>query len=228
MISAATWVRALAPVGLVWLGADADPRQAERPGTDAKGPARQVTQLDDTVTPAGLRRVQVHITLLGPGVTEASVMQLMERLIEDFAPWSVELELSYERDLRARAHVVKRLSEVHSVVSTMQHGSAETFQVYVAELQIDEDGNGVPDFTAAPIVIRRADGGAQRRGVIVDPSVVSPHNAELTYQLGVALGLWTSPDDPPCQRLRRRRQSTAAADRPYRTLPIVVDAKEER
>ena len=228
MNAASNLAKASAVVGLLWLLGGVNPCWGETHGTEPPGSATRVTQPGEQGQPADVRRVLVHFNLLGPGVTDASLTQLTTRLIEDFAPWSVELVFSWERDLRDRPRVVKRIADVASVATTMGQGSAETLHVYVADLRIDEDGNGVPDFTAAPLVVRRDDGSTAPGGVMIDRSIANPHSAGLTYQLGLALGLWESPDDAACQRLQRRRKPTAVVDQQHRAAPIVIDAREER
>ena len=228
MISLSSSARASVVVGLIWLVGGVNHCLAQRIATDERNPPPQVARPSDPPRPAEVRAVRVHMTFMGSGVTDASVMQVMARLIEDLVPWPVALDLSYERDFSDRPGVVRRLSDVPSPETVASSRLEETLDVYVAEVRIDEDGNGVPDFTAAPLIARRADGSTAGRGVLIDRSAVSPHNAELTYQIGLTLGLWHSPDDPGCHRLQRRRKPSAVADRQHRVAPIVVAAKEER
>ena len=134
--------------------------------------------------------VKVNVFVPTHLLSNATVNAQISALQADYDDWNLILAVDWARIDGTPHDVIETKAEVATMKSNYADQPDAQLNVYVSDIDIDEDTNGQPDFSGQATFPWEPDALTAQGGIIVDFGAIGGNKTTLTHEVGHALGLW--------------------------------------
>jgi hypothetical protein len=143
--------------------------------------------------------VRVRLHVLDPEITELDepertneISGQVDKIKDHYADWKIALDVSWHVVEQAQYGTVYTWGDVAYMKAAYAENPADQLNVYVTDIQIDEDDNDVPDFAGHGTFPWDANAAETPGGITIDGAAFASNRTTLTHEIGHCLGLWHS------------------------------------